>query len=63
MYPMFSISTSPKNNQSRFLRVTIASRSMAAQAKNPQLSTVSEAKTTRSVTSVDEDGRRSGGLP
>ncbi len=57
---MFSASTRPNSHQSRCLRVTTASRSMAAQARSPQLSRASATKTTRSVTSVAEDGRRVG---
>ncbi|WP_261989041.1 hypothetical protein, partial [Streptomyces sp. wa22] len=50
--PTFSASTSPNSHQSRCVRVTTASRSMAAQARIPQLSRASATKTTRSVTSV-----------
>lgn len=49
--------TTASSTQSRGLRVTNASRSIATQPSRPQLSTVTVTRITRTVVSVPGDGR------
>lgn len=59
--PMVRTTVTASSHQSRGLRVTTASLSIATHPRNPQLSTVSTTKMARSVVSVPEDGRGVGG--
>ncbi len=59
--PMVRRTVTASSHQSRGLRVTTASLSIATHPRNPQLSTVSTTKIARSVVIVPEDGRDVGG--